>query len=147
MTTLTRSGKSNLTPENPEVGFTGDIPYDPSTLEPDLPEDVVDVSITIDTTEEISDGTDEFLLGTLGHRRLRVHLPFAVKLDTENEDYIAEVEVISEFGFGKSISEAVADLQRAIVDLYFTLEEDQNRLGPDLDSVWRTLQEMVSRAA
>ena len=144
MTTL-----SEISTFTQEKDFERGIPIDPSTdVQVDVPKDLIETfvdSITFDSVEEPPQELEGFMLGTLGHRRLRVHMPFTVKLDTENEDHIAEVEAINEFGFGKSIWEAVADLQRAIVDLYFTLEEDQDRLGPDLSSVWRTLQEMVNR--
>ena len=144
MTTL-----SEISTFKQDKDFERGIPFDPSTdVQVDVPKDLIETfvdSITFDSVEEPPQELEGFMLGTLGHRRLRVHMPFTVKLDTENEDHIAEVEEINEFGFGKSIWEAVADLQQAIVDLYFTLEEDQDRLGPDLSSVWRTLQEMVNR--
>ena len=87
------------------------------------------------------------LLGTLGDGRLRVRSPFTVLLTTENEDYIAEVVELSEFGFGKNPSEAIADIRRAIAELYFTLEQEQGRLGTDLIAVWDALRGQVEKVA
>lgn len=87
------------------------------------------------------------LLGTLGDGRLRVRSPFMVTLTTENQDYIAEVEELSEFGFGYNPTEAIADVRRAIAELYFTLEREQDRLGPDLIAVWGTLSGKVEKVA
>jgi hypothetical protein len=86
-----------------------------------------------------------FLLAALRDARLRVRAPFDVALSTENDDFIMEAVEISEFGFGKNPSEAIIDLQRAITELYFTLEKEQSRLGSDLQKTWRTLQEKTTK--
>ena len=88
---------------------------------------------------------DELLLGTLRDGRLRVWSPITVKFTTEDEHVIAEAVEFNEFGFGKNISEALRDLQRTIVELYLTLEEEQDRLGSDLQSVWTKLQHKIRR--
>ncbi|OGO30066.1 MAG: hypothetical protein A2Z29_06555 [Chloroflexi bacterium RBG_16_56_11] len=87
----------------------------------------------------------EILLGTLRDVRLKVNLPIRVKFSYENEQVIAEAEEINEFGFGTNSSEALVDLQRAISELYFTLEKEQKRLGMDLQKVWAVLQEKILR--
>ena len=78
---------------------------------------------------------DELLLGFLRDGRLRVRSPIKVKLMTEGEHVVAEAVEFNEFGFGKNLSEALIDLQRAIAELHFTLEQDQDRLGTDLRNV------------
>lgn len=83
---------------------------------------------------------NHILLETLRHRRLRVQSPMTVKITKENQHVIAEATELDEFGFGANLSEALRDLQRAIVKLYFTLEAERDRLGPDLQRVWATLQ-------
>ncbi|MDP2952816.1 MAG: hypothetical protein Q8O76_05830 [Chloroflexota bacterium] len=85
----------------------------------------------------------ELLLGSLRDGRLRVCSPITVKLMTEGEHIIAEAAELNEFGFGKNPSEALIDLQRAIAELYFTLEREQRHLGPDLQGVWATLQQKI----
>ncbi len=85
----------------------------------------------------------EILLGTVRDGRLKVHSPIIVKFKYENEQVIAEAEEIDEFGFGNNPAEALADLQRAIAELYFTLEKEKDRLGVDLQRVWNILQEKI----
>jgi hypothetical protein len=65
---------------------------------------------------------------------------------TKEEDQVAaEAEELNEFGYGDNPTEAISDLQRAIAELYFTLEEDQGRLGKGLQDVWQTLQAKIVR--
>lgn|GEM_PF-2031460 len=88
---------------------------------------------------------DHILLGSLRDGRLRVQAPITVKLTKEDQRVIAEATELNEFGFGTNLSEALRDLQRSIVELYFTLEAEQDWLGPDLQRVWATLQTKLSR--
>jgi hypothetical protein len=88
---------------------------------------------------------EEIRLGALRDGRLRVREPFLVRLSTEGDHTIAEAPEADEFGFGRNPSEALADLQRALAALYFSLEEEQARLGPDLQRVWDTIRRKVSR--
>ncbi|MDE2059838.1 MAG: hypothetical protein KGL31_04955 [candidate division NC10 bacterium] len=87
---------------------------------------------------------DHIFLGTLRDGRLRVQSPITVKITKENQHVIAEATELDEFGFGVNLSEALRDLQRAIVELYLTLEEGKDRLSPDLQRVWATLQLQLS---
>lgn len=87
----------------------------------------------------------EALLGSLRDGRLRVHSPIKVGFATEGKHIIAEAVELNEFGFGENQSEARADLQRAIAELYFTLEQEQDRLGTDLQGVWTVLQEKIHK--
>jgi len=88
---------------------------------------------------------EEVLLGTLADGRLRIKKPIVVKCMREDDNIVAEAVEVNEFGFGQNVSEAIRDLQAAIVELYFTLENEQDRLGPDLQHVREKLQEKVVR--
>jgi len=88
---------------------------------------------------------DDLLLGCLRDGRLQVHSPIAVKFTREHQQFVAEAEEFNEFGFGQTWSEALIDLQRAFAELYFTLEEDQARLGSDLHGTWAALQQKIRR--
>ena len=88
---------------------------------------------------------EQILLGSLRDGRLRVQAPIRVKLASEDQHIIAEAVEFNEFGFGANLTEALHDLQRALVELYFTLEQDQHRLGPDLKQVWAALQGKILR--
>jgi len=83
------------------------------------------------------------LLGFVRDGRLLVYSPIRVKFTQEGQHIIAEAVEFNEFGFGENESEALTDLQRAIVELYFTLEKEQERLGSDLQNVWGKLQKMI----
>ena len=87
-----------------------------------------------------------FFLGSLRDGRLRVLEPFEVAPMLEGSKHVLEATELNEFGFGDTFSEALADLQAAIAELYFTLEEDQELLGPDLLSVWDVLSRKVRKA-
>ena len=88
---------------------------------------------------------NEFTLGRLRDGRLRVVKPIEVVRTAEDGKCVVEARELNEFGFGDNFSEALADLEAAIAELYFTLEAEQDRLGPDLAAVWATLSEKVSK--
>ena len=85
-------------------------------------------------------------LDSLLDGRLRVVEPISVVQMVEEGACIVEAKELNEFGFGDSFSEAIRDLQEAIAELYLTLEDEQERLGPDLASVWAVLSRKVRRA-
>ena len=85
-------------------------------------------------------------LGRLRDGRLRVVEAIEVKLMREGDKYVVESPELNEFGFGDNPFEAFEDLQEAIAELYLTLEVEQDRLGPDLSSVWTVLSQKVRKA-
>lgn len=82
-------------------------------------------------------------LGSLRRLSWRLRAPFAVSIRKEGASILAEATEVSEFGFGANLTDALADLQATIVELYETLERDRERLGPDLLHVWSVLQEKI----
>lgn len=89
--------------------------------------------------------TTEIQLGFLRDGRLRLREPLKVTVTSEEGQVIAEAGEINEFGYGLNLTEAVKDLQHAIGQLYFTLEEDQDILGSDLRSVWEILEAKIQK--
>lgn len=89
----------------------------------------------------------ELLLGTLSDARLKIVDPICVRLSFDHDQIVAEAVALNEFGFGDTASEAVADVQRAIAQLYFSLEESSDRLGLDLQRTWATIQTSVEKTA
>ena len=88
----------------------------------------------------------QLTLDTLNDERLRVREPIAVVIFKDDEGFtLAEAVELNEFGFGDNPAEAFTELQYAIADLYFSLEEDKHRLGPDLQAVWEILQVKVAK--
>lgn len=88
---------------------------------------------------------DRIQIGSLGDGRLQVQTPIVVRFSIEGDQFIAEAGAFNEFGFGANPSEALRDLQRALTELYFLLEGEQHRLGPDLALVWAKLQQTIRR--
>lgn len=89
---------------------------------------------------------ETFTLGSLRDGRLRVVEAIEVVQRVEERKYVVEAQELNEFGFGGNLSGAIADLQAAIAELYFTLEAEQKRLGPDLAAVWSIISQKVRRA-
>lgn len=87
-----------------------------------------------------------FTLDRLEDDRLLVVEPVAVRSMTEAGQVVLEAPEINEFGYGDALPEALADLQAAIVELYFTLDADKERLGTDLQAVHATLVRKLRRA-
>ena len=88
---------------------------------------------------------ENFTLGSLRDRRLRVVEAIEVVPRTEGGKHVLEAPELNEFGFGDNLSESLSDLQAAIVELYLTLEIEPQRLGPDLESVWAILSQKVRK--
>ncbi len=82
-------------------------------------------------------------LESLNDARLRVKEPIAVVVFVECGQVVAAAAGLDEFGFGDDLAAAIADLQCALVDLYFTLAAEQDHLGKGLRQVWATLQVKV----
>lgn len=119
----------------------------PPTIQPDNEVGAYSAGISIEYVEvDLAPAIPkEALLGSLRDGRLKVHSPIKVRFTTEGKHTIAEAVEINEFGFGENISEAIADLQRTIAELYLTLEEEQDRLGADLQGVWAILREKIHK--
>ncbi len=88
---------------------------------------------------------ESFRLGTVGDGRLRVREPFSVTCRTEDDHIVMEATEIEEFGFGGNCCDALRDLQATIVELFFTLERESERLGPDLQRIRTILHKKLLR--
>ena len=77
--------------------------------------------------------------------RLRVKEPIEVAVFAAEGFILAEAADFNEFGYGDDPAAAVQELRYAIADLYFSLEEDQHRLGPGLQTIWETLQAKIAK--
>jgi hypothetical protein len=86
---------------------------------------------------------ERILLGTLGDLGFRVIKPIVVNLEPRDTTVVASWLEIDEFGTGSSTSLAAEDLGRTVAELYRSLHNDQDKLGPDLRRVWVTLQEHI----
>lgn len=107
---------------------------------------------TIEWAATFEDGVDlappasELQLGFLRDWRLRILEPLHVVVGEEEDGIVsAEAGEVNEFGYGGNMTEAVADLQCALAELYFSLEDSQERLGDDLRATWAVLQRKIAR--
>lgn len=82
-------------------------------------------------------------IGTLFNDRLILLKPLKAKVTKENEFFVAECDVLEEFGYGYSWMEAVDDLRMTVEELYFGLKAEKERLGSDLQKIWVELQNII----
>ena len=90
---------------------------------------------------------ETMLLGALRDPRLRLVVPLTITFECENDDIVAYCEDLEEFGFGTHLTEAIEDLQATIAELYFTLKEENSRLGPDLKRIWDSLHQKIKEVS
>jgi len=83
------------------------------------------------------------LLGALRDARLRLLEPLTITFEHEDNNIVAYCEELEEFGFGTHLTEAIADLQAAIGELYFTLKEENDRLASNLRRLWDNLCQKI----
>lgn len=87
------------------------------------------------------------LLGALRDPRLHLIAPLTITFEHENDDIVAYCEELEEFGFGKHLTEAIADLQVTIAELYLTLKEENGRLGSNLKKIWYSLHQKIKEVS
>ena len=95
-------------------------------------------------TQQASESRDSILDG-LAHNGLRVVEPFKIQIDVVDGTVIVDAPEINEYGEGDTVEEAIKDLQASIVELFSDLDEDRDRLGPDLQRVYETLTRKLRR--
>jgi hypothetical protein len=78
---------------------------------------------------------DRLLLGSLqdAHVRLIEDIPLSVQRD----DTAISVtwDAVGELGYGATLSEAIDDFRRSVIELFLELREREDALGPDLRNV------------
>jgi len=84
-------------------------------------------------------------LAFLRDGRLRVVEPVKVLLSEEDGLVIAEADGLDEFGTGANMMEAITDLQYALAELFFALDEQHDRLGPSLQRTFEVLSSKIRR--
>jgi RecB family exonuclease len=87
---------------------------------------------------------ERFLLGFLRDRRFSVVEPIKVVRTTVDGQSVIEAPEFGEFGFGQSTTEALADLQEAIAQLYVSLRDAEGGLGGDLQVLLHKLQSKLT---
>ena len=96
-------------------------------------------------TQQASESRDSILDG-LAHNGFRVVEPFKIQIDVVDGTFIVNAPEINEYGEGDTTEEAIADLQASIVELFSDLDEDRDRLGADLASIYAILARKLAFA-
>lgn len=87
---------------------------------------------------------ERMALGSLIDRRLRLLRPLEVVVSRREGQVVLESPDLGEVAWGGNLSLALRDLQRAISELYFSLEADRHRLGPDLQKIREHFQGLIA---
>ena len=89
---------------------------------------------------------EDIWIGFLRDPRLRIREPIYTMLDIYPDNKaVATADVLGVSGSGDNQSEAIADLQRKIADLYFSLEKSSGDLEGGNQEVWEMLQTKIRR--
>lgn len=86
---------------------------------------------------------DKIVIGTLPIDTLRLRQPIIASIDKENDQFIAYVSQIDEYGFGNSPMQAIDDLRMTVLELYLSLKEKKDKLGPGLMDTLKQLEEFI----
>ncbi len=71
--------------------------------------------------------------------------PLELVVSRQDDQVVVEASELGEVGWGATLMLAIADLQRALAELYSSLEADQGRLSDDLSRLWQRLQTFIAR--
>ena len=113
-----------------------------------IPQDKLEMSAVKDQILSIEPKLPStMLLGALRDPGLRLIVPLTVTFERENNDIVAYCEELEEFGFGTHLTEAIEDLQVAIAEFYFTLKEENDRLGSNLKRIWDSLRQKIKEVS
>ena len=81
-------------------------------------------------------GRGSLLLDTLNDERFSVVEPFEVTWYEEGDSVVAVCSDTEDAGCGGSLSEAVVDLQEAMVEVYLALDEQRDNLAPHMRRIY-----------
>ncbi|MEW6417553.1 MAG: hypothetical protein AB1480_05450 [Nitrospirota bacterium] len=80
---------------------------------------------------------------SLHNDRLEIDSPVSVLVEEEEEQIIAYAPDLEIYGCGYDLAEALDDLRGSIVDMYYDLDKDKDKLGVDLKKVWDYLSSIT----
>ena len=85
-----------------------------------------------------------FPIADLLDDRIYLKQPIVLHVEPENEFYVARCDDFDEFGYGRDPMAAVDDFRQTFAELYWTLKNDEDRLGPGMKTLWERLTMVVS---
>lgn len=130
----------------PEITPTGAIESDckPTVRVAGTEHDGIDV-VHREVLAPSSELPTRLLFGAPIHPTLRLRRPISLKVRRDDDGaFTVDSEELEEFGTGTTLGDALVDFGKTIADLYFNLERDHSRLGPDLVRIHAVLHEHVS---
>jgi len=74
---------------------------------------------------------------------LEIDSPIAVLVEEDEEQGIAYAPDIDVYGCGDDLVDALEDLRMSIVDLYYDLEQNKDKLGVDLKKICHYLSSIM----
>lgn len=83
------------------------------------------------------------LIYSLSSPLLKLKEPLAVHLEYDKEEVVAFCYDLDIFGYGESEIEALDDLRKTILDLYYELKENKDNLGILPKRIWDYLSFIV----
>lgn len=85
------------------------------------------------------------VVDSLGDPRLSVKAPFHVEVHRDDDGVTLHDPDTDIFGTGEHELAALEDFQAATVELFLTLEDDRNGLGPALRETLRLLETKIQK--
>lgn len=79
------------------------------------------------------------LFGAILHPQIRVVKPLPVDIVSQKDGFVARFKTADEFGTGATVSLALEDLAKTVAELYIQLNEQSEKLGPDLKDLQNKL--------
>lgn len=83
------------------------------------------------------------LMYSLHSPSLKLNEPLAVHLEYDKEEVVAFCYDLDIFGYGETETEALEDLRKTILDLYYELKENKDNLGILPERVWNYFSSIV----
>ena len=85
------------------------------------------------------------LLGVVRDPRLRVKRGIPVRIERKGKNVTAYCPDLEEFGSGPNLSASLEDLAGTLSELYLSLEEQHDNLGPHMALIQQRLAEYIER--
>lgn len=74
---------------------------------------------------------------------LETDSPISVLVEEEEEQITVYAPDLEIYGCGYDLGEALEDLRGSIVDMYYDLDKDKDKLGVDLKKIWDYLSSIT----
>lgn len=87
---------------------------------------------------------NEIYLASLTTPKLIIKEPIKVQLSEDAGRIVADSPELEVYGVGDELNKAIFELQITIEELYYSLSEDRQNLGPHMVDILNTLERKIS---